>query len=105
MAAAQKDPDSILATWKRVLELRKEYRDMLVYSSFEIYNIEDLSVFTNVKSFGGTKVLVSLNFSSGEYDLEIPQSLKAKDIELLVANIDQPEEKLSAWEARAYLVR
>jgi hypothetical protein len=51
------------------------------------------------------KFLVSLNFSSGEHHLEIPQSLKGKDIELLVANIDQPEDKMRAWEARAYLVR
>jgi oligo-1,6-glucosidase len=105
VAAAQKDPDSILAMWKRVLKLRKEYRDVLVYGNFEIYNMDDLKVFTYVKSFEGTKILVILNFSSEEHDLDVPLNLRGTDMELLVANVDQLEEKLSAWEARAYLVR
>jgi oligo-1,6-glucosidase len=105
VAAAQKGPESILAMWKRVLKLRKDYRDVLVYGTFEIYNMEDLKVFTYVKSFEGRNILVLLNFSSEEHDLEIPPNFNGKDMELLVANIGQAEDKLGAWEARAYSVR
>jgi hypothetical protein len=58
-----------------------------------------------VKSFEDTKILVALNFSSEEQDLEIPPSLKERTMELLVANVDQVQDELSAWEARAYLAR
>jgi oligo-1,6-glucosidase len=105
VAAAQKDPDSILATWKQMLRLRKQYRDVLVYGSFEIYNMEDPNVFSYVKSFEDTKILVALNFGSEEQDLEIPPSFKERTMELLVANVDQVQDELSAWEARAYLAR
>lgn len=89
VAAAQKDPDSILAMWKQMLRLRKQYRDVLVYGSFEICNMEDLNVFTYVKSFEYTEILVALNFSSEEQDLEIPPSFKERTMELLVASVDQ----------------
>jgi glycosidase len=83
VAAAQKDPDSILAMWKQMLRLRKQYRDVLVYGSFEIYNMEDLKVFTYVKPFEDTKILVALNISSEEQ--EILPSFKERTMELLVA--------------------
>jgi hypothetical protein len=41
-----------------------------------------------VKSFEDTKILVALNFSSEEQDLEIPPSLKERTMELLVANVN-----------------
>lgn len=70
VAAAQNDPGSMLAMWSRVLKLRKEYREVLVYGSFEIYDMEDPKVFTYVKSFEATSILVLLNFSSEEHDLK-----------------------------------
>lgn len=96
VAAAQNDPDSMLAMWSRVLKLRKEYREVLVYGSFEIYDMEDPKVFTYVKSFKAISVLVLLNFSSEEHDLKVPLRPKGKDMELLVANVSQVGEKLSA---------
>ena len=105
VAASRRDPSSILAMWERVLRLRKEHRDVLIYGRFEIYNMEDLKVFTYVKSFEDTRILVLLNFSSEEQAVDIPPSLRGRKRELLVANVDQVEDKLSAWEARAYLVR
>jgi oligo-1,6-glucosidase len=77
----------------------------IVYGSFEIYNMENPNVFAYVKSFEDTKILVALNFSSEEQDLEIPSSFKERTMELLVANVDQVQDKLSAWEERAYLAR
>jgi oligo-1,6-glucosidase len=88
VAAAQKDPHSILAMWKQMLRLRKEHRDALVYGRFEIYNMEHLHVFTYVKSFEDMKTLVILNFSSEEQDLEIPPSFEGRTMELLIANVD-----------------
>jgi oligo-1,6-glucosidase len=78
---------------------------MLVYGSFEIYNMENPNVFTYVKSFEDTEILVALNFSSEEQDLEIPPSFKERTMELLFANVDHVQDKLSAWEERAYLAR
>jgi glycosidase len=82
VVAAWKDLDSILAMWKQMLRLRKQYRDVLVYGSFEVYNMEDPKVFTYVNSFEDTEILVALNFSSEEQ--EIPPSFKERTVELLV---------------------
>ena len=77
VVTAWKDLDSILAMWKHMLRPRKEHRDVLVYGRFYIYNMEHL---TYVKSLIGMKILIVLNFSSGEQDLEIPPSLKGRMI-------------------------
>jgi oligo-1,6-glucosidase len=104
VAAQQKDPESVLAMWKQVLKIRKEHGDVLIHGQFEIADFDNLNTFTYVKRYEGKRVLVVLNFSEGEQPFDIPQALKGSKMKLLMSNTDQLGERLSGWEARAYLL-
>jgi oligo-1,6-glucosidase len=103
--AQQKDPDSVLAFWKRVLKLRKEHSDVLVQGNFEVHDYENLSTFTYIKEKGCKKVLVVLNFTNEEQPVNIPETLKDKKLELLIGSVEKPGDKLAAWEGRAYIAQ
>jgi oligo-1,6-glucosidase len=104
IAAQEKDPHSVLAFWKKMLKLRKDHADVLVHGQFELFDYEDLNIFTYVKDYQGKKVLVALNFSDEEQAFAVPSSVEGRKLNLLIANFDDLRSKLSPWEARAYLV-
>lgn len=86
------------------MKVRKDHADVLIHGQFEIVDFENLNTFTYVKSYRGKRLLVALNFSDGEQSFCVPQALKASKLNLLLSNVDQPGDKLSGWEARAYIV-
>jgi alpha-glucosidase len=102
--AQQKDPDSVLAFWKKTLKLRKQHADVLVHGNFEVHDYENLSTFTYVKEKDGKKVLVALNFTDGEQPVYVPETLEKNKLELLMGSVDEPAESLAPWEGRAYIV-
>jgi hypothetical protein len=57
-----------------------------------------------MKDYQGENILVALNFSDEDQAFEVPPSLKEPKLNLIIANEDRVGAKLSAWEARAYLV-
>jgi len=103
--AQQKDPDSVLAFWKKMLKLRKQRADVLVHGNFEVQDYENLSTFTYVKEKDGKKVLVALNFTNEEQPVYVPKTLAKNKLELLVGSVDRPVERLAPWEGRAYIVQ
>lgn len=56
IAALQKEPESVLATWKQALRTRKEHLRA------EVYDFDYLNKFIYVESYGTKQVLVALNF-------------------------------------------
>lgn len=125
--------NSVLAFWRKMLALRKEYLDVLVYGAYEVFEIEDEKTFTfQKKAKNGRAVLVCLNFSKEEARCEVPPVLVGKRLELLVGNAVESEEMaqgskemmetkldgkwmegtvkkgtkvvLEAWEGRVYVV-
>ncbi|KAK1139438.1 hypothetical protein N8T08_000801 [Aspergillus melleus] len=64
------DPDSVLSFWKKVLQLRKEYRDLFIHGSFETVDFDNQETFCFVKSIGEKKALVTLNFTNSKQPLE-----------------------------------
>ena len=103
--AQQKDPHSALAFWKRVLKLRKQHAAVLVQGTFEVHDYENLSTFTYVKEKNGKRILVVLNFSGVEQPVDIPESLKDAELELLVSSVEKPGKRLGPWEGRAYVAQ
>jgi oligo-1,6-glucosidase len=104
VALQQNNPQSVLSMWKKVLKLRKEHAAVLIHGQFELHDGGNLSTFTFVKDYHGKRVLVALNFSDEEQGFEVPPALIDRKLRLLMSNIDQLQENLSAWEARVYLV-
>lgn len=58
--------DSALTFWKQVLLLRKEYKDVLVYGTFELLDEGGEEVFVYRKVCGEMKAVVVLNFTEVE---------------------------------------
>ena len=105
VAAQEKDANSPLAFWKKMLKLRKQYPELMIEGEFKIWDIRNLETFTYTKEKNGKTLLVVLNMSDGEEYLHVPADLKDKKLELLVSNVDQLGQTLGPWEARTYLVQ
>jgi oligo-1,6-glucosidase len=74
-AQQEKDEGSVLAFYKRMLKLRKEHRDVFVYGTFELRDVEDASTFVYVKRYEGKVALVALNFTTEAQSLPDTQRL------------------------------
>lgn len=68
------DDDSVLAFWRRVLELRQQQRDVFVYGQFSLlaaYEDSNAILAYTMTSFDGKAALVLLNFSDKEQTVEV----------------------------------
>ncbi|KAL2757945.1 glycoside hydrolase family 13 protein [Sodiomyces alcalophilus JCM 7366] len=120
-AARQRhDPDSILSFYKRVMKLRKRYKDVFVFGSHKLLDPDDEEVWTYVKEGPGSgggrdgtprKALVVMNFSRSERgvgDVATALGCNEGDVRLLVGtNGPAPSQgrtwpALVAWEGRVY---
>jgi oligo-1,6-glucosidase len=112
VAAQQKDPNSVLNFYKKMIKIRKQYVDLMVFSQdFSIWDFHDQDVFTFTKTHPenkGEKLLVFLSFSDEVQPLHYPSQLQDVKKELVVSNLKEGEEVgkyLSPWEARVYLIK
>jgi oligo-1,6-glucosidase len=108
VADQQKDANSVLNFWKRMIAVRKEHADLLVFGQeFEVWDRHDQDVFTFTKNHPttGEKLLVFLSFSDETQPLHYPSWAKGVDKELLISTVGEVGKYLSPWEARAYLLK
>lgn len=104
VAAQEKDEGSALNFWKRMLKLRKEYRELFVHGIFNPFDLDDENTFIFLKEFGNQRSLTVLNFSDAEQPFVKPAEMQGK-LELLVGNFEGGEQEiLRPWEGRVYLV-
>ncbi len=100
------DPDSILAFYRALVELRKE-NDVISDGSFEPYLHEREDVFAYFRRLGGKTLLVVCNFYGAETEVPAPEA--GAEYRLLLANYaDTPADRFPArlrpYEAVAYWV-
>lgn len=109
VARQQREPDSVLAFWKRMIRARKEHRDLFVHGRFAPYDLANEDTFVFTKIFGARKTVVALNFTSRDTTVELPQEGMA---ECLVSNYAGAEPanvpgrfpRFRPWEGRIYLI-
>ncbi|OBT64767.1 hypothetical protein VE03_06511 [Pseudogymnoascus sp. 23342-1-I1] len=95
------DAKSVLSFWKRVLRLRKEQRDILVYGIFDLLDPGNEKTFVYTKTGEGRTALVALNFDQGAQNFEVSTD---KEWKLVLSNYDAPVAgKLAPFEGRVYL--
>ncbi|WDU82462.1 glycoside hydrolase family 13 protein [Caloramator sp. Dgby_cultured_2] len=103
---ALEDKNSIFYYYKRLIELRKKY-SVIVYGDINLLFEDDEKIFAYTRHFEGQNLLVLMNFSKDEVEINLPKELLEKDMKLLISNYD--EEKLQEkmhfrpYEARVYL--
>ncbi|CZR67480.1 probable alpha-glucosidase (maltase) [Phialocephala subalpina] len=105
VAKQENDPKSVLNFWRKMIGVRKEYKDVFIHGAFKGYDVENLDTFVFAKTHGKDKAVVVLNFTDKEKDFPRPQELGGK-WELLVGSAEGIDgtEKLGAYEGRIYLV-
>jgi alpha-glucosidase len=101
----QSDKSSVLAFWKRILKVRKEWSDLLVHGEYDDLDIEHPDFFCFSKTWKGKKAVAICNFTDKVQKLEFPSTVKDAKKELLVSSVDENvEEELKAWEGRIYVL-
>lgn len=104
VASQVNDSNSVLAFWKRILQVRKEYKSLTTFGHFQVHDINDVDTFTFYKTDKDGKVmLVILNFTDDEQPWDVPHAIKEKELKLVIANEEPVGKYLSPWEARVYV--
>ena len=78
-AAQEKDPNSVLNYFKRVVQLRKQ-NPVLVYGKYQILDRDNPDVYSYVREGDGKKLLVLLNFSAKDALANVNQELRGATI-------------------------
>ncbi|KJZ77676.1 hypothetical protein HIM_02853 [Hirsutella minnesotensis 3608] len=111
-----KDPNSVLAFWRRMICFRQEHSDLLVYGDFRDLRPCDNSLFIFVKEPVqdiGDRALVVLNFTGEEITWEMPSNAElrvpseARRPELIMSTHGSQVETntLASYEGQVYLIR
>ncbi len=98
------DPNSILSTYRRMIQLRlqSEYSDCLIYGHFELLMKDHPQIFMYKRDYRDTELIVIANFSS--LDIIMPYNISGYD--LLVNNYaDVNEDKLKPYQTLVYSKR
>ena len=84
--AAEKDENSILNYYRKLLKFRKEH-DIAKYGDFELLKT-DKSIFAYVRTYENQKLLVINSFSEAELPFRAPFDFDMKSAELVLSNYD-----------------
>lgn len=103
-AAQEDDPNSVLNFYRKMLKLRQEHKDSMVFGVFELLDKDNESTMTYLKKGEKETVAVVLNFSGKEQSFSIPGA-KNKNLVVSSALNGKPSgDKLAAYEGRVYVV-
>ena len=97
-AAAVADPDSVFATYKRLIALRKQY-PIFTEGDFTLLSPDDEQVFAYIRRRGDEAMLVAVNWSGKPAAFEPPAGFAAAR-PLLETQAPAEAGRLRPWEAR-----
>jgi len=89
-AVQDKDPDSILNYFRRMIKVRKA-NPVLLYGHYHLLDKEHKQVYAYTRTLGDEKFLILLNFSKGSIDYKTPGTFR-HDEEILVNNYNSCEQ-------------
>ncbi len=107
VATEEKDPNSCLNYFRRMMKLRKE-NPVLVYGKYKLLLPKNEQVYAYTRSLGDQKMLVLLNFSTQKADIQLYDSLSVKNI--MINNYDTVDRQgsrfsLSPYQAVIYTIK
>lgn len=95
--------DSVLEFWRRMLKVRKEYKDLFVYGKFQLIDQgDDLLVFSK-EDDGGKMSLTVANLVGERRNWKIPEKLAALNFRPVLANTGSGGGSLEPYEGRVYI--
>ena len=106
--AAEKDENSILNYYRKLLKLRKE-NPIIIYGDFKMYNKLSRKLFVYERSYEGQRMLVINSFSEKPVKFKAPADFDITKSELLISNYDCKDKSnaftLCPYESRVYLIK
>ena len=94
----EKDPNSILNYFKKLVQLRKDH-PVLTYGAFELVDKENPTVFAYTRTLNNKKWMVILNFSEKEATLTTSLPIETAKVILSNYNATQSSKSLQPYEA------
>ena len=84
---SEKDPNSILSFVKKMIALRKEHKDVLVYGKYNLLDKDNKQVYSYTRESGNKKFLVLLNFTSATSKANT--GIDLSKVKLLISNYEK----------------
>lgn len=106
----EKDEDSVLNYYKKLIKLRKEHQAM-VYADYMSILTSDEHIYSYIRTLGSVRLLVILNFSDKAPVFRLPDGIDFEKKELLISNYETDHEedikifRLKPYEARVYILK
>lgn len=106
VATAEKDDNSILNYYKKMIKLRKA-DELLVYGKYDLILPNDEQVYAYTREWNGEKAVVIVNMFGKDALIELPETLATQQYELVLSNLNKTEAftttmNLAPYEARVY---
>lgn len=100
-AAQEKDSDSVLSFYKRLLRLRKDHNHVFVYGAFELVDPDNVNTFIFKKHYEDKSALVVLNFTASQ---QPAPSQEQENMTLLASSYTKTSPSvLQPFEGRVYI--
>lgn len=105
---AQKDPNSILSYYKKLIKLRKEH-EIIVYGDYQELYPNHKHLYVYERNLDNQKLIVITSFSKKPVKFTVPKNLKYTKSELLLSNYADASSNIETFitrpfEARVYLI-
>jgi oligo-1,6-glucosidase len=99
---SEKDPNSILNFVKKMIALRKEFKEVLVYGKYNLLDKDNKQVYAYTRESGNKKFLVLLNFTSAT--AKANTGIDISKAKVLINNYDKQnaDGSLKSYEAVVY---
>ncbi len=101
---AEKDENSILNYYRKLLKMRKE-NPIVIYGDFKLHYKGSKKLFVYERNYEGQRMLVINSFSDKNEKFAVPGGFDIKNAELMISNYDCPDAPSDSFELRPYECR
>lgn len=103
--AAEKDPNSLLHYYRKIIALRKQYKDAAIYGEFKLYLKGDKHLFVYDKIGEENKLTVVINLSEKTIPSKKVKKFIPEGATEIAANYEGMEEILRPYETHVYVTK
>ncbi len=104
VAAQEKDPNSLLNFYRKLIRFRKE-TPVAIWGEYREYRPEDKKLYVYERSYEGQKLLVICSFTAEQLRFEAPEGFRLTDGRCVLANYDMNFVIANGFTTRPYELR